>query len=410
MRGYQPVALAACLSLGVVAATAAPASARRAEPARLGADGGSGTYMVEGATFAFDLVNTGSTSWQYFALIGPTGSTFVGAATAGESTIRCVTAQPDALPNELECGPLSLTGGLPSTQIGLIATMSDAQACGAPFELEVSSTGVLPYTAVGEVTLAGSCAAAPPTSTSSAAGTPPGAAASCGPQRITVAGARSTLASRTRELQALEGPWQVGLAAAAAARTGLARASATPRAKLPPRLASALSGGAGADSEAASALEELARTHFELETLASTARTGLSRAAAALAACAVTPAAPSSSSAATATACPDERAAVASAQAALDVVGDPGSRRAGTRGLAAAKSLEAAIGSLRVALVGTPPSLLTADARAALARLVTTEVVVNGGAERFETYLSSRGAVAGELVRAEAALASCTRS
>ena len=129
-------------------------------PARAVADGGSGTYSAAGSTYGFDLQNAGTTPWQYFYLVGPAGTTFVGGATAGEITARCVAGQPDGSPAEIECGPLSATGLQPNVQVAFVATLGAPPACGAVFQLEVSSTGSL-FTRVGDVTFAGSCSTIP---------------------------------------------------------------------------------------------------------------------------------------------------------------------------------------------------------------------------------------------------------
>jgi hypothetical protein len=125
-------------------------------------DGGSGTYIVTGQTYDFNLLNTGTTAWQYFELVGPSGTTFVGGATIGEITARCLAGQPDGGANEIECGPISSAGLAPGTRIGFVATMSATPTCGAPFQLEVSSTGTLPYTPAATATFAGSCTAVVP--------------------------------------------------------------------------------------------------------------------------------------------------------------------------------------------------------------------------------------------------------
>jgi hypothetical protein len=129
-------------------------------PATAG-DGGSGTYIVTGQTYDFNLLNTGSTPWQYFVLVGPPGTTFVGGATIGEITAHCVVGQPDGGSNEIECGPISAAGLAVNTRVGFVATVSAGPACGAPFQLDVSSTGVLPYTPADAVTFAGTCAIVP---------------------------------------------------------------------------------------------------------------------------------------------------------------------------------------------------------------------------------------------------------
>jgi hypothetical protein len=130
--------------------------------AAIAADGGSGTYIVTGQTYDFNLLNTGTTSWQYFELVGPAATTFVGGATIGEITAHCVAGQPDGLASEILCGPISAAGLAPGTRVGFVATLSAMPACGAPFQLDVSSTGVLPYTPAASVTTSGSCASTPP--------------------------------------------------------------------------------------------------------------------------------------------------------------------------------------------------------------------------------------------------------
>jgi hypothetical protein len=120
-------------------------------------DGGSGTYIVTGQTYDFNLLNTGTTAWQYFELVGSAGTAFVGGATIGEITARCLAGQPDGGTNEIECGPISAAGLAPGTQIGFVATLTATPACGSPFQLEVSSTGVPPYTPTANATYAGSC-------------------------------------------------------------------------------------------------------------------------------------------------------------------------------------------------------------------------------------------------------------
>jgi hypothetical protein len=127
------------------------------------ADGGSGTYSADGASYAFDLLNSGTTPWQYFSLVAPAGAIFTGGATVGEITARCLTGQPDGEPNEIECGPLSAAGLAPGVRVVFIGTLSVTPACGAPFQLAVSSTGVPPYTAADAATYAGSCTTGPPT-------------------------------------------------------------------------------------------------------------------------------------------------------------------------------------------------------------------------------------------------------
>jgi hypothetical protein len=126
------------------------------------ADGGSGTYTSSGDTYDFNLFNGGSTTWQYFVLIGPEGASFVGGANAAEQTARCVPGQPDGLANEIECGPLSPSVSPPDVHFGFVATLATPVACGAPFQLEINSSGASSFTPAGDAAFTGNCAAASP--------------------------------------------------------------------------------------------------------------------------------------------------------------------------------------------------------------------------------------------------------
>jgi hypothetical protein len=134
----------------------------------MSADGGSGTYFTQGLSAYFVLTNTGTAAWQSFYVVGPPGTTFVGGANTAEITARCVAGQPGGLPNEIECGPLSANVAPAHLQMTFAATLTAPVACGATFQLAVSSTGTLPFTQAGTVTPSGSCNTAPP-----AAVTPP---------------------------------------------------------------------------------------------------------------------------------------------------------------------------------------------------------------------------------------------
>jgi hypothetical protein len=129
----------------------------------LAVDGGSGTYAATGTTYYFDFVNSGTAAWQFFTVVGPPGTTFIGGANAAEQMARCVVGQPDGLPNEIECGPLSPNLAPAHTHISFVVTLSAPAACGARFQLAVSSTGVLPFTSAPDVTEAGPCTVASPT-------------------------------------------------------------------------------------------------------------------------------------------------------------------------------------------------------------------------------------------------------
>ena len=129
----------------------------------LAADGGSGTYVATGTTYYFDFVNTGTAAWQFFTVVGPPGTIFVGGTTANEQSARCVAGQPDGQANEIECGPLSPNVAPAHAHLSFAATLSVPSACGAQFQLAVSSTGVPPFTRAPDVTEAGPCTVASPT-------------------------------------------------------------------------------------------------------------------------------------------------------------------------------------------------------------------------------------------------------
>jgi hypothetical protein len=126
------------------------------------ADGGSGTYTSSGDTYDFNLFNSGTTTWQYFVLVGPAGAGFVGGANSAEATARCVPGQPDGLANEIECGPLSPSLSPPNVHFGFVATLRTPVACGASFQLEVSSNGGSSFSRAGDAVSAGGCNAALP--------------------------------------------------------------------------------------------------------------------------------------------------------------------------------------------------------------------------------------------------------
>jgi hypothetical protein len=176
----------------------------------LGADGVSATYTASGTAFAFTIANSGTTSWPTFVLVGPTGTTFLGGATVGEITTRCVAGQPDGTSGELECGPISASGLAPGGRLVLVATLTTASACGSPFQIEVSDTGSPPFVQAGTATLSGGCtAASSPTPTS------------CAEQAAGATSADAKLAELRRELTALGRGWSRALAAAASGEPGL---------------------------------------------------------------------------------------------------------------------------------------------------------------------------------------------
>ena len=129
------------------------------------ADGGSGTYVATGTTYYFDFLNSGTAAWQLFTVVGPPGMTFIVGTSANEQSARCVVGQPDGQANEIECGPLSLNVAPAHTHLSFVATSSAPVACGALFQLAVSSTGVPPFTSAPDVTEAGPCVVASRTAT-----------------------------------------------------------------------------------------------------------------------------------------------------------------------------------------------------------------------------------------------------
>jgi hypothetical protein len=126
------------------------------------ADGGSGTYTSSGDTYDFNLFNGGTTTWQYFILVGPPGATFVGGANSAEATAHCVPGRPDGLANQIECGPLSPNLSPPNVHFGFVATLRSPVACGAPFQLEVSSNGGSSFSRAGDAVRVGGCEAGAP--------------------------------------------------------------------------------------------------------------------------------------------------------------------------------------------------------------------------------------------------------
>lgn len=157
MPGRVAAAIACACALLLAAG---PATAR---PGRAATDGGSGTYFTQGRSAYFVLTNTGTAAWQSFYVVGPPGTTFIAGANTAEITARCFAGQPDGLPNEIECGPLSANVAPAHLQMTFAATLAAPAACGATFQLAVSSTGTLPFTQAGTITQSGSCNTAAPT-------------------------------------------------------------------------------------------------------------------------------------------------------------------------------------------------------------------------------------------------------
>jgi hypothetical protein len=140
-RGLPLAAVLACVAL----AGTSPATA---------SDGGSGTYTATGRSYYFAFFNSGTTAWQFFTVVGPPGTTFLGGANATETSARCVVGPPD----EIACGPLSASIAPPLGHMAFAATLASPVACGAPFAFYVSSTNGSTFTRVGDLTFTGSCA------------------------------------------------------------------------------------------------------------------------------------------------------------------------------------------------------------------------------------------------------------
>ena len=132
-----------------------------AQPARSRADGGSGTYVATGTTYYFILTNTGTPAWQFFSVVGPAETVFVGGTTSNEASARCVAGQPDGKANEIECGPLSASVAPPHGMVTFGATLATPVACGATFQLYVGSLD-MPLTWAADITESGSCNAVAP--------------------------------------------------------------------------------------------------------------------------------------------------------------------------------------------------------------------------------------------------------
>lgn len=225
-------------------------------------DGGSGSYSASGASFAFDLTNSGSTTWESFELTAPTGAEFLGGATAGEITAPCT----------LLAGSSSISCTLtvaPGTRVLFVATLTDSAACGQPFELGVSSTVPSADGPVAEVGLGGACGAAP------------SAAASC-PASAAQADAAAAEAS-SRALALVEGPWLGGGANAARASVALAtlRARSADEVALRDRLGRLV----GAVQQARATLAAAAQLELELSGSEQRASAAAAAAAVALASC-----------------------------------------------------------------------------------------------------------------------------
>ena len=113
-------------------------------------DDGSATYTVRGATYDFALRNTGSTAWQSFSVAAPAGAVFVGGTTANEGSARCTVGPPASI--------TCVLGVVAGASVEFTAVLQAPVACGAPFQLSVTSAGEQTFTRVGDAVFVGSCA------------------------------------------------------------------------------------------------------------------------------------------------------------------------------------------------------------------------------------------------------------
>ena len=89
----------------------------------------------------------------------------MGGATIGEITAHCSPGQPDGVASEIECGPISAAGLAPGARVGFVSTVGSAPSCAAPFQLDVTSTGTVPFTPANNVTAAPGCSSSTPSAT-----------------------------------------------------------------------------------------------------------------------------------------------------------------------------------------------------------------------------------------------------
>jgi len=151
--GDEALRAAAVFAAGTVLALSPIAAARPA------GDGGAGTYIATGRSYAFALVNSGSTSWRSFYIVAPPSVSFVGGTTGNEASASCIVGRPDRSSAEIQCGPLSPSTVPPQGRIAFVATVSEPSACGASFELFVTSADGAPFTRGGDVGTAADCRA-----------------------------------------------------------------------------------------------------------------------------------------------------------------------------------------------------------------------------------------------------------
>lgn len=119
-----PLGFSLRLNLRAAAAVVCVTWAAACAGPALAADGGSGTYVATGTTYYFDFVNSDTAAWQFFTVVGPPGTIFVGGTTANEQSARCVAGQPNGQANEIECGPLSSNVAPAHAHLSFAATLT----------------------------------------------------------------------------------------------------------------------------------------------------------------------------------------------------------------------------------------------------------------------------------------------
>jgi hypothetical protein len=123
-------------------------------------DGGSGTYSGMGVEHAVDVVNSGSTAWNAFAVIPPVATSITGCQITSGANAPCLIAQLQAGGEAVFVD--NIPGGVsPGGHVLLTFTTPSPFACGARLELHIRTTGQ-GFTRVGDITFAGSCGTTPP--------------------------------------------------------------------------------------------------------------------------------------------------------------------------------------------------------------------------------------------------------
>lgn len=181
MSARKAFALGAIVGAGVLAAALVGVGLA----ARQG-DGGSGSYGGPGTTVTLNVVNSGTTDWQYIVFVLPSGSSFLSAQVTAGGTAPCSVGSFVPGSGELECGGFSPVVP-PNGQVTVTATINaPVTPCGSPVQFWVNSTGKPPYTRASDLTFSGSC----------------GGPKNCDEERAAVAAAKAKLAAAEEVLRA----------------------------------------------------------------------------------------------------------------------------------------------------------------------------------------------------------------